>query len=78
MNIYAAWTVTGPVMASAAAATRVFMSFLLLRPFYPLPGAIEAAAQRAVADLRSAPSREPVGVAGELHVRGGGVWAAPR
>jgi hypothetical protein len=49
----AAWTVTAPVMASAAAARRVFMTFLPNQAIYPLPGAIEALAQCAVIELMS-------------------------
>jgi hypothetical protein len=53
VNMSAAWTVTAPVMASAAAARRVFMSFLANLAIYPLPEAIEALAQRAVVELMS-------------------------
>src|SRR5258705_2502612 len=53
VNMSAAWTVTAPEMASAAAARRVFMSFLPNETIYPLPGAIEAVAQRAVVELMS-------------------------
>ena len=42
-----------PVMASAAAARRVFMSFLPNQTIYPLAEAIEALAQRAVVELMS-------------------------
>jgi hypothetical protein len=49
----AAWTVTAPVMASAAAARTVFMSFLANQASYPLLGAIVALAQRAVVELMS-------------------------
>jgi hypothetical protein len=53
VNISAAWAVTAPAMASAAAARRVFISFLPNQAIYPLPGAIEALAQRAVVELMS-------------------------
>ena len=49
----AAWTVAAPVMASAAAARRVFMSFLPNQTIYPLPEAIEALAQRALSQLNA-------------------------
>jgi hypothetical protein len=38
VNMSAAWTVTAPVMVSSAAARNVFMSLLLNKAIYPLPG----------------------------------------